>query len=254
MHKFTAIVLSVALLTPATTLAQEAHNERVEAEQHYQTAVVLLSEGRYLEALSEFDAAIALSPQAVFYCNRALVLVKLDETAEAVKSLRSCRDMFEGDESELAQIDAQYLGLVAYDDIVRPHALTVARDIATGPVPVAGQDAPWNISDVGLITMGVGAALLASAATVDLMSAQLKDDFIAQSEGGAGTSEERYDALKSDLEFRQNLFWGLGGAGALLLVAGGGMVAYHFAIDDSSVTMRPSLGSDGFGVQIVKNF
>lgn len=245
---------AVMVTAPQLAWAQDHQAGKTEAEQHYQTAVVLLSEGRYLEALAEFDAAIDLSPQAIFYCNRALVLVKLDETREAMQSLKNCRDLYEGDETELAQIDAQYLGLAAYEEIVRPHARTVARDIATGPVGSNASEAPWNLSDFGLITMGVGAALLASAATVDLLSADLKQDFIDESKGGPETSRARYDELKADLGLRQNLFWGLGGAGAVLLVAGGGMIAYHFAIDESPVAVTPTLGSEGFGVQFSTNF
>jgi tetratricopeptide (TPR) repeat protein len=248
------LMAAAVVAAPNLVWAQDHTNGKIEAEQHYQTAVVLLSEGRFLEALAEFDAAIELSPQAVFYCNRALVLVKLDETREAVQSLKNCRDLYEGDEEELAQIDAQYHGLAAYEEIVRPHAWTVARDIAAGPLATNEPETPWNLSDFGLITMGVGAALMASAATVDLLSADLKQDFIDESEGGPGTSRERYDELKSDLELRQNLFWGMGGAGAVLLVAGGGMIAYHFATDDAPVTVAPSLGSEGIGVQILTNF
>ena len=183
------LVASLVLASPGLLAQEDPHGSRTEAEQHYQTAVLLLSEGRYLDALNEFDAAIDISPQAIFYCNRALVLVKLKETGQAVKSLRLCRDNFEGDASELAQIDAQYHGVAAYDQIVRPHSIIIAQDIAGGPISSGSRsDDAWNIADVGLISMGVGAALLASALTVDVLSQTLADDFIRESEGGPGTS------------------------------------------------------------------
>ncbi|MEZ4460630.1 MAG: hypothetical protein R3E66_13060 [bacterium] len=247
-------VLASLLVASSPGFAQDPHGDRAEAEQHYQTAVVLLSEGRFLEALNEFDAAIALSPQAIFYCNRALALVKLKETTQAVQSLKSCRDNFEGDAAELAQIDAQYLGVAAFDQVIRPHSMTIAQDIASGPIVRPSQDDDWNLGDFGLISMGVGAAFLASAVTLDLLSADLHDSFIAESEGGAGTSQARYDELKSDLEFRQTVFWSLAGAGTLFVVVGGGLVAYHLSSDDDSISWIPTASTDGFGVQIRSNF
>lgn len=254
-HAFEITLIASLSLTSVPTFAQDPHGDRDEAERHYQTAVVLLSEGRYLEALNEFDAAIELSPQAIFYCNRALVLIKLKDTTEAVASLKSCRDNFEGDATELAQIDAQYQGVRAYDEILRPHAINTAQDIATGPIKrqPPEQDA-WHADDFGLIFMGLGAAFLASAVTLDLLSADLHDSFIEQSQGGPGTSQARYDELKDDIEFRQNVFWGLTGAGALLVVAGGGLVAYHLATDATPIAVFPAFSADGFAIQIGSKF
>ncbi len=248
------LVVSLVLASPGLLAQEDPHGSRTEAEQHYQSAVLLLSEGRYLDALNEFDAAIELSPQAIFYCNRALVLVKLKETGEAVKSLRLCRDNFEGDASELAQIDAQYHGVGAYHDIVRPHSIIIAQDIASGPVTGARSDDAWNVADFGLISMGVGAAFLASALTVDVLSQTLADDFVRESEGGPGTSQTRYDQLKSDLEFRKAVFWGLAGAGAVFVAVGGTMVAYEFASDDGAVTLVPMLDGTTAGLQILTQF
>lgn len=248
------LVVSLVLASPGLLAQEDPHGSRTEAEQHYQTAVLLLSEGRYLDALNEFDAAIELSPQAIFYCNRALVLVKLKETGEAVKSLRLCRDNFEGDAAELAQIDAQYHGVEAYHAVVRPHSIIIAQDIASGPIAGARSDDAWNIADVGLISMGVGAAFLASALTVDVLSQTLADDFVRESEGGPGTSQTRYDQLKSDLEFRKAVFWGLAGAGAVFVAVGGTMVAYEFASDDGVVTLLPMLDGTSAGVQIFTQF
>ncbi len=248
------LIASLVVASPGLLAQEDPHGSRTEAEQHYQTAVLLLSEGRYLDALNEFDAAIEISPQAIFYCNRALVLVKLKETGEAVKSLRLCRDNFEGDASELAQIDAQYHGVSAYDNIVRPHSVIIAQDIATGPLPAGRTDEAWNIADVGLISMGVGAAFLASALTVDVLSQTLADDFVKESEGGPGTSLAHYDQLKSDVEFRKAVFWGLAGAGAVFVVVGGSLVAYEFAYEDDVVTLSPLIDATTAGVQFSAQF
>jgi len=105
-----------------------------------------------------------------------------------------------------------------------------------------------------LISMGVGAAFLASALTVDVLSQTLADDFVRESEGGPGTSEARYEQLKSDLEFRKSVFWGLAGAGAVFVVVGGSMVAYEFAYEGDSVTLVPLVSGTMAGVQISTEF
>lgn len=237
--------------------AQESTDPARRADIHYQTAVRLFGEGRYREALDEFDKAIAIQELPVFHCNRALVLLKLQETEEAVRSLRVCRDGFEGQE-EYASIDAELKGVSAYQYTLRPQAITVARDIASGELeaPEAAKPAPgWDLADFGYLTTGLGAALLASALTIDLTSGSLTDDFKQESEGGPGTSTQRYNELRDQVEVRQDVFTILLISGAAVTATGIGMVVLHFVSfeseDGANAGVSPWLGDqDEAGFQI----
>lgn len=221
------------------------------AELRYQAAVRLFGEGRYRESLAEFDAAIALDPQSVFFCNKALVELKLQETGQAVASLRECRQRFEGDDAELALIDAQLLGVTTFHDVVRIRAMTVARDIAAGPValnPVDGEPNTWDMGDTGFVFLGVSAALIASAITVDILSEDLKSDFLRESDGGPGTSLARYEELRDDLKFRQTIFYGLGIGGAASAAAGVVLLILHYS-DSEEQAWTPVLGPGQVGIR-----
>ncbi len=258
-----ALLVSISLMcSPLVTFAQQTpepqSNPAEAANIHYQTAVRLFGEGRYREALDEFDAAIAVQELPVFHCNRTLVLLKLQETDEAVKSLRKCRDGFEGQE-EYASIDAELQGVSAYQFIVRPQAITVAQDMASGGVEqtVVTRPSPgWDLADFGYLTTGLGVALLASALTIDLASGSLADDFKRESEGGPGTSPQRYAELRDQVEIRQDIFTILLISGAVVSAAGVGMVVVHFLSfdteEDASTVLSPWLSDrNSAGLQIL---
>ncbi len=248
-HRTVALLSAAAVLLGSVPgFAQDPHSEDT-AEQHYQAAASLFGEGRYREALDEFDAAIAISPEPVFYCNRAVVLVKLREPVAAVESMQVCRNTFEGSDEELAQIDAQTLAMETFVSTVRSRSSEVARDIAAGPVVVEGPapapaDDSWDLASTGYVTLAIGLAVLGGALTLDLLSADLRDEFIAQSEGGSGTSRERYDELKADYDQRQLIFYGLAAGGAVLTVAGGILVAWDLldSSEEVSVGATPTPG------------
>lgn len=243
---FMRMLLVLILMTVLPSLALAQSN----AELRYQEAVRLFGEGRYRESLHAFNEAIELDPQSVFYCNRALVELKLQETAQAAASFRACRDSFEGDEAELASIEAQLKGVEMYEFHLRPRSITVARDIAAGPVQLQQPvevSTGWDVGDTGFVFLGASAALFASALTLDLLSADLKEDFQTQSQGGMGTSEARYTELKTELETRQTVFFTLGALGAGAALVGGGLLIYHYANHPEPVVL-PYFGPEEFGI------
>ncbi len=244
--KLTTILVLFSVLICASGYAQDPHSADETAEGHYRTAIQLFDEGRYRSALDEFDAAISLSPQAVFYCNRAIVLIKLQETEQAVQSLQECRDRFEGDEAEKAQIDAQLQGVSAFHNHVRTMSPQVAIDIARGELkpPKDG----WGLQEWGLITAGIGVAILGGAIALDLSSASLKDEYIEESNGG---DPERYQELRDSLDSRKSIFWTLTAVGGATFVAGVVMVLIpNFSSEsDGSAVLVPIIGQDAIGVQ-----
>jgi len=236
------LIFIAALALPSLAIAQ------TEAELRYQEAVRLFGEGRYRESLGAFDQAIELEPQSVFYCNRALVLLKLQETSLALVSMQKCRELFVGDTAELASIDAQVKGLEVYEFHLKPKTMTIARDIAAGPLDRGISDSTsWDVGDTGFVLLGISAALIASAATLDLLSADLKEDFVHESEGGPGTSIARYNDLKERLKTRQTIFYGLGLTGIGLGIAGGALLVYHYSSQPETIAL-PYIGPDGFGI------
>lgn len=246
MIRTLCLFVLLSSLVPTSVWAQQDA-----AELRYQAAVRLFGEGRYRESLAEFDAAIALDPQSVFFCNKALVELKLQETGRALESLRECRQRFEGDENELASIDAQLLGVSTYHEVVRIRAMTVARDIAAGPValnPIDGDPNAWDMGDTGFVFLGLSAALVASAITVDILSADLKSDFLRESEGGPGTSLERYEVLRDDLSFRQTIFYSLGIGGAASAAAGVVLLILHYSDSDEQAWI-PVIAPGRVGIQ-----
>lgn len=247
------IIGSTGLLTTRIAVAQESggaasNADAVEADRHYGEAVRLFGEGRYREAIEEFNKAIELAAEPVFFCNRGIALIKLNEWNAALSDLKTCRTTFEGSPAEVAQVDAQYKGLRAFVRAVRPHAVEVARDIAAGDiapkvVEVPSDQSPWNIELAGHLSLGTGAVLLTAAVTLDYLSGDLRDDFVAESEGGTGTSPEQYRKLRDDLETRQDVFTALTISGTALAVTGASVLAYTWFFEDDPAEHSSTAGS-----------
>lgn len=232
---------------------------------HYNEAARLFGEGRYREAIDEFDQAIALAQEPVFYCNRGIAFIKINEWDAALADLHSCRQTYKGSAQEIAQIDAQYKGLRAFVRVVRPRAIEVAQDFASGQirprvVKIPEPQSPWDVALLGHISTGTGAVLLTAALTLDYLSGDLRDEFVAESEGGPGTSRKRYRELRDELETRQTVFTGLTISGATLVVAGVSVLTYTWFFSDTpapsdtagSVSVAPLDG--GASVQLHLGF
>lgn len=226
----TGLLCVAHLGAPPTARAQQGDAPAISpaelANKHYAMAVQLYSQGRYRESTQEFDKAIALQPLPAFYCNRALPLLKLDEHKRAVESLRACRDTFDGADADRAKIDAQLLGVEAAALRVQAQARSQAQRIALGPATKVTPDPnpikrpPPSPSKVPYVFIALGGASLASGLTLDLLSSDLRDDFERESQGGAGTSPQRYESLRQDLKGRRTVFYALSGAGVLLTTVG----------------------------------
>ena len=113
---------------PASVSAQQDVSDADRAAGHYDIAVQMINGGRYREAVEEFGRAIEIAPEPVFYCNRAVALMRIREIGRAAADLRTCSDTFEGSDEERAQIDAQAhaVGLVASHMRARGRAVAQA--------------------------------------------------------------------------------------------------------------------------------
>jgi tetratricopeptide (TPR) repeat protein len=240
MRLLSCSILVAALLVALPAYAQQDNTGETSAEEradaHYQEAVRLMNGGRYREAVEEFTAAIDLSPSPVLFCNRGVALIKLAEWEDALRDLRTCRDDYETNEEEMAQIDAQYQGVRAMVRTLRPRAIEVARDVAAGDiepekvteVKVVEGNKPFDSETLGHLATGTGAVLWTAALTLDFLSKDVREDFVAESRGGPGTSQQRYDELRREVRNRQRVFIGLGVAGSALTLTGISLLSYNW--------------------------
>lgn len=243
------VFATVVCLLPARLTAQvDPHSPKADAEAHYQTAVRLFGEGRYREALDEFDAAIELSPESIFYCNRAIVLIQLTEIESALDSLETCQNTFTGDPTDLAAIDAQRLGVERVVRHVRPGVLdTVSMINAPLEAPVV-EDDRWTRASTGFVLLAAGGALLASAATLDVLSGDIRERFESESQGPRGSTEEDYTAARNAYVARQRIWIGLTGAGALAVVSGAVLVGSYWLAAPGEETVEVGIRSVGSGI------
>ncbi|MGM0558596.1 MAG: tetratricopeptide repeat protein [Myxococcota bacterium] len=251
------VLLAVLVATPAMAQQQPDSEAELEGEEradaHYQEAVGMMNRGRYREAVEEFTSALELAPSPVLYCNRGIAYIKLSEWEDALRDLKTCRDDYETNEAEMAQIDAQYQGVRAMVRALRPRAVEVARDVAAGDIEPQKvtevqvvEDGPLLDSELaGHLATGTGAMLWSAALTLDFLSKDLREDFIAESQGGPGTSPERYSELERDLRNRKRVFVGLGIAGSALTLTGVSLLTYNWFFKDTpeaqATSSRPSL-------------
>ena len=225
---------------------------REQAERHYQRAVAHFNGGRYREALDEFDKSLALFPDPLTHCNRGYTLIKLTELDAALRSMKTCRDTFEGPAAEKHHIDAQVQALRLVTRNLRPGALIVAQDIAAGPPTGVGigevgpggggADEGWGLSDFGYISLGVGGALLASAWTLDWLSGDLVEEY----QQGQHLDQDDYQQQRDEIAGRQQIFWTLAISGSALAAAGLTLLVID-ALDsgDEGTSLRLNVGPQG---------
>lgn len=246
---------SLSLSASAQSAAEQRLDEEPVADEarsdaHYREAVRMMNAGRYLDAAQEFSTAIDLAPAPILYCNRGIAYIKLAEWQSALADLRICRDDYDTDADEMAQIDAQYRGLRAMAQAVRPRAIEVARDLAAdsvrppliAPAPVESPGLSLDSELVGHLATGTGAVLLTAALTLDFLSADVRDEFVDASRGA--TSRAAYLNLRDELRTRQRVFIGLGVAGSALTLTGVSLLAYNWFFKDSPTVarqLRPTL-------------
>lgn len=228
------------------------------ADKHYQQAMLLFNQGRYNEAVKHFNDAIELAPDPIYYCNRAVAHVKLDELNRAIESMTICRDTI-GDPNEAALIDAQLNALRVFQEQLRPSARQVATSINTSNSPpikppvIIKKDEGWGLSDFGIISLAIGGALAASAITLDVLSAEDVETLKKEHQSG---DKRRYDEAKASIEQRQPLWIGLSAAGATFALLGVSLIIIDLSTDDDApeqaapITLSPAVSPDGFGAQL----
>jgi len=236
----------------------DPHDSDQNAEVHYQIAMRLFNEGRYRESVEEFDRALSLLDDPIFWCNRAVPLMKLAEMEQARESLTHCRDGFELASEDYAQVDAQLAALTVAVRQVEPVARGVAqiagqRPLEVAPVLVETPEEGGGRRVAGWALAGAGVGLLASAWVIDLRSAGVVQELVSASEEGA--SRQRYDALRSEVALRQRVVWSLAGAGAAATLVGGGLLTWDVMKREGrestlSVTPQLGVGQVGLGLRL----
>lgn len=251
------LLMALAVLLPVRAYGQtDPHSPKADAEAHYQTAVRLFGEGRYREALDEFDAAIALSPESIFYCNRAIVLIQLTEVEEALESLETCQRTFTGDPSELAAIDAQRQGVAQAVRTVRPTTFDTISAMTTPVVIQEGSAGGWTRASTGYVLLALGGALIASAATFDVLSAPVRNELDRLAAGPKGATEEEFEEALANYRSQQRIWLLLAGGGALTTLTGAVLVLTHWvgSGDSGAEVTAEIFGGGGFGLRFVTSF
>lgn len=208
---------SSSALAQTSEGAEEAESRLEEAEHHYQLGAQLFGQGRYREALEAFDRSLTAFDDPLVHCNRAAALLRIDEVRGARDALIICRDSYENGSEDFQFIDAQVHGLTIYVEYVRPRSIEVARDIAMGPPerrepleePFLAAELEPRLSGLGgsgIVLLSVAVAGGVGAFVFDLRSAALVEAYRRESLGGPGTSRERYQSLREELEERQAVF------------------------------------------------
>ncbi len=213
-----AVMACLMVATPAAAEEGDTDDDttRVQlAEEHYRMAAELYGQGRYREALAEFDRSLELVDDPLVYCNRAVPLIKLGELREAHRSLVICQDAFPEGSEDRGFVEAEAEAVRVVLEVVRPGAMQTAAGMAMGPVEVP----PVEVEPVerpgralrvtGVVAMGVGAGLGVGAVVWDQSSAGLVEEFLQESQGGPGTSRERHQELAAEIEERQRIHRGL---------------------------------------------
>ena len=80
------VVCSAALAAPAR--ADDSRTTKREADRHFKSGVALADEGKYAEALAEFERAYEIAPHPLVLYNIAGCHRELSQYAEAVKFYR----------------------------------------------------------------------------------------------------------------------------------------------------------------------
>lgn len=263
MTRNNLIIASLCVLAPASAIAQGAPEE--DASAHYARAVELYNQGRNREALDEFDKAIAAVPSPVYFCNRGIVLLKLEENQRAIEDLRACRDTYEDlDDDGRAKIDAQIKALETFEFIFSPNARQAARDIARGPekpivierpVVIPPPDNSPALRGIGWSMLGLGLASLGGAAGLDVASRPMLEDF---QDSRYDADSSRHQELQLTLAKRQTAFYALSITGGALALAGVTTLIVDKVRRDraanSSVTITPEVSKESTSLQLRLRF
>ncbi len=248
--------LLIVSLAAAHAWAQGRPGDKTQqAEGFYLQAVQSFNAGRYQEALESFDRAIALDPQAIYFCNRGTVLMKLHELPEALASMETCLARFEAADpeslAEKAQIDAEVKGIGAAIRGVQPASIRTATNIATRPLAnkkpdiiiVEPIEPGLDIQALGAwTTAGLAGASLLSAAIIEVATVPVIEDF--ERTAAEGDNRARYDALRTAIDQRKVIIGALVIFGSASALASGLLFWTDNPEEDAGERNRSTLGAD----------
>ena len=185
------VALSFALLTwwsAAPLAAQPEASSPTSAAQDYARAVQLYNEGRNREALDAFDQAIEKGDEPVYVCNRAVVLMALEEYDRAIGDLEACRDTYDMSLERRATIDAQLQALSVFERVIKRQARELTARLAAppgeppqpnspalDPLPEPAPSASPSASPLRVtsrVTLGLGAGALLGLGAVEFIRAE----------------------------------------------------------------------------------
>lgn len=172
--------LLACIVTTMWTLPVCAQAETTAAED-YARGAQLYNEGRNREALEAFNSAVSKADDPIYVCNRAVVLITLEEYDRAIDDLTVCRDTYEMPDESRAQVDAQLKALDRFESMLRPRAREVARLIANPPAPTKTTDpeptdpqpvtSPASpLRSAGWVSLGLGAGALVGMSAVEVVN------------------------------------------------------------------------------------
>lgn len=268
-HPILLSLLSALLLlalSPGHALA--ASSEELAAEE-YAKAIQLYNAGRNREAIAAFERAITHSPQPVYFCNRAVVLLTLEEHARAIEDLTRCRDTYEMEPQELALVSAQLDALTLVERGVKRRARQIAAQIADRPTPtpiptpIQPETPPPRQGSaartLGWVSLALGTSALTSALTLSAVSQERVTAFgrdCQQPPSPAPSCAEDRAILRQ----RQAGFWGLAAGSAVLGITGIVILRATRSRDESpdttaaEVTLTPAISAERAGLLLQFSF
>jgi tetratricopeptide (TPR) repeat protein len=202
-----ACMVTIMWASPARAQAETT------AAEDYARGAQLYNEGRNREALEAFNSAIGKADDPIYVCNRAVVLITLEEYDRAIDDLTVCRDTYDMPDESRAQVDAQLKALDRFESMLRPRAREVARLIANPPAPTDSSDSPPPIIKAaapaasplraaGWVSLGLGAGALVGMGAVEVVN---RDEVAGYKADCAGAGELSGDVLAMCKSSQQTL-------------------------------------------------
>lgn len=212
------------------------------AADDYARAINLYNEGKNREALQAFDAAISKSNEPVYLCNRAVVLITLEEYALAISDLKTCRDTYEMNDRERAYIDAQLGALSIFEYVIQPKSRAITERVAnppeerdntitstvTTPIQDSAPSSPTGSSSplraMGWVALGTGAGALIGVGALELITLQEVRTFRQECQGKQAPYAADCAMLQSTLTTQQKLSRALLISGGVLSITGAALL------------------------------
>lgn len=216
------LIALLALFTPASLVAQDYDEATINAvNEHFAKGAKLYYDGRYDEAIAEFEAAHRKIPNAIFLYNISLAQAKKGQLRESLKTAEQA-DSFGGlgpDEQvqNQARIAAMRRQLVAED---------ASKDVANRLPPV---DPLLDFSKWGWIGSGLVVGGLLGLAGVAVIDGNLKPEIDAYRDAADRGDTAAMARLEEDIRPRQTGGRVLFVLSSAAVLGGAGLLVYDIA-------------------------